>query len=84
MRDFSQVRGDGVIDVETAQSALNMLKIDELGLDAVDRKMLVAMIEIFKGGPVGLDGLLTCKYKLHGHGDTVGGFGEGKRSFVEV
>ncbi len=55
VRDFSQVRGDGVIDVETAQSALNMLKIDELGLDAVDRKMLVAMIEIFKGGPVGLD-----------------------------
>ena len=52
VRDFSQVRGDGVIDVETAQSALNMLKIDELGLDAVDRKMLVAMIEIFKGGPV--------------------------------
>ena len=32
-------------------------------------------------GPVGLDGLLTCKYKLHGHGDTVGGFGDGKRSF---
>ncbi len=55
VRDFSQVRGDGVIDVETAQSALNMLKIDELGLDAVDRKMLVAMIEIFKGGPVDLD-----------------------------
>ena len=55
VRDFSQVRGDGVIDVETAQSALNMLKIDELGLDAVDRKMLVATIEIFKGGPVGLD-----------------------------
>lgn len=55
VRDYSQVRGDGQIDVETAQEALNMLKIDELGLDAVDRKMLVAMIEIFKGGPVGLD-----------------------------
>ena len=55
VRDYSQVRGDGRIDVETAQEALNMLKIDELGLDAVDRKMLVAMIEIFKGGPVGLD-----------------------------
>ncbi|MBR0081926.1 MAG: Holliday junction branch migration DNA helicase RuvB [Clostridia bacterium] len=55
VRDYSQVRGDGVIDLAIAQEALGMLKIDELGLDAVDRKMLVAMIEIFKGGPVGLD-----------------------------
>ena len=55
VRDYSQVRGEGVIDLGTAQEALSMLKIDELGLDAVDRKMLVAMIEIFKGGPVGLD-----------------------------
>ena len=55
VRDYSQVRGNGVIDVPTAQNALNMLKIDELGLDAVDRKMLTAMIEIFRGGPVGLD-----------------------------
>ena len=55
VRDYSQVRGSGVIDLRTAQDALNMLKIDELGLDAVDRKMLIAMIEIFRGGPVGLD-----------------------------
>ena len=55
VRDYSQVRGNGVIDLKTAQDALVMLKIDELGLDAVDRKMLVAMIEVFKGGPVGLD-----------------------------
>lgn len=55
VRDYSQVRGNGVVDLETAQDALSMLKIDELGLDAVDRKMLTAMIEIFKGGPVGLD-----------------------------
>lgn len=55
VRDYSQVRGSGVIDLRTAQDALFMLKIDELGLDAVDRKMLIAMIEIFKGGPVGLD-----------------------------
>ena len=55
VRDYSQVRGSGIIDLKTAQDALSMLKIDELGLDAVDRKMLVAMIEIFKGGPVGLD-----------------------------
>ena len=55
VRDYSQVRGNGVIDLATAQGALSMLKIDELGLDAVDRKMLVAMIETFRGGPVGLD-----------------------------
>ena len=55
VRDYSQVRGSGVIDLPTAQGALSMLKIDELGLDAVDRKMLTAMIEIFRGGPVGLD-----------------------------
>ncbi len=55
VRDYSQVRGSGVVNLETAQEALSMLKIDELGLDAVDRKMLTAMIEIFKGGPVGLD-----------------------------
>jgi len=55
VRDYSQVRGTGVVDLKTAQDALSMLKIDELGLDAVDRKMLTAMIEIFRGGPVGLD-----------------------------
>jgi len=55
VRDYSQVRGNGVIDLRTAQGALGMLKIDELGLDAVDRKMLTAMIETFRGGPVGLD-----------------------------
>ena len=55
VRDYSQVRGNGVIDLETAQNALAMLKIDELGLDAVDRRMLTAMIETFRGGPVGLD-----------------------------
>lgn len=55
VRDYSQVRGNGVIDLQTAQNALQMLKIDELGLDAVDRRMLTAMIEVFKGGPVGLD-----------------------------
>ncbi|MDD3401046.1 MAG: Holliday junction branch migration DNA helicase RuvB [Eubacteriales bacterium] len=55
VRDFSQVKRRGIIDLETAQSALEMLAIDELGLDAVDLKMLYAMIDIFKGGPVGLD-----------------------------
>ena len=57
VRDFAQVKGAGIIDTVIAQKALAMLAIDELGLDAVDRRMLKAMIEIFKGGPVGLDTL---------------------------
>lgn len=55
VRDYAQVCGTGRIDLDTAREALEMLMIDELGLDAVDRRMLIAMIEIFKGGPVGLD-----------------------------
>ena len=55
VRDYAQVKGSGAIDVPTAQKALSMLAIDELGLDAVDRRMLTAMIEIFRGGPVGLE-----------------------------
>ena len=57
VRDYAEVKGTGLIDTPTAQKALSMLAIDELGLDAVDRRMLVAMIEIFKGGPVGLETL---------------------------
>lgn len=57
VRDYAEVKGNGRVDTSIAQKALSMLAIDELGLDAVDRRMLVAMIEIFKGGPVGLDTL---------------------------
>ena len=55
VRDYAQVRGNGVIDLETARAALEMLAIDEIGLDAVDRRMLSAMIEKFGGRAVGLD-----------------------------
>ena len=55
VRDYAQVRGNGTIDLETARAALEMLAIDELGLDAVDRRMLSAMIEKFGGRAVGLD-----------------------------
>lgn len=55
VRDYAQVKGDGDVTLQLAQDALSMLRIDELGLDAVDIKMLTAMIDIFKGGPVGLD-----------------------------
>ena len=57
VRDFAQVRGTGKIDVNVAQEALDMLEVDELGLDRTDRTMLRAMIEKFGGGPVGLDTL---------------------------
>lgn len=57
VRDFAQVRGDGVITGELAKAALNILEIDELGLDRIDRTMLMTMIQKFGGGPVGLDTL---------------------------
>ena len=57
VRDFAEVRGDGRITVENAREALDILEIDELGLDNTDRTMLRIMIERFGGGPVGLDTL---------------------------
>jgi Holliday junction DNA helicase RuvB len=55
VRDFAQVRADGVITREVAEEALRRLEIDELGLDETDRRILHAIIEKFDGGPVGLD-----------------------------
>ena len=55
VRDYAQVRGNGEIDLETARAGLDMLAIDEMGLDAVDRRMLATMIEQVGGRPVGLD-----------------------------
>lgn len=57
VRDFAQVRGDGTITLKSAKYALNMLEIDELGLDNVDRRMLQTIIDFYDGGPVGLDTL---------------------------
>lgn len=57
VRDFAEVRGNGRITVEVAQKALDMLEVDELGLDHTDRTMLRTMMEKFGGGPVGLDTL---------------------------
>lgn len=53
VRDYAQVRGDGVIDKKTAQAGLDMLSIDEFGLDATDRRILSTMIEKFAGRPCG-------------------------------
>ncbi len=55
VRDYAQVRGDGIITLEAAQEALLLLEIDALGLDDLDRRVLKAIIEKFNGGPVGLD-----------------------------
>jgi len=55
VRDVAQVRGDGDITKELADTALRMIQIDDLGLDAIDHKMLRTMITSFDGGPVGLD-----------------------------
>ena len=57
VRDFAEVRGDGRITLQNARESLDVLEIDELGLDNTDRTMLSVMIERFGGGPVGLDTL---------------------------
>jgi len=57
VRDFAQVRADGVITREVADNALSRLEVDKLGLDALDRRMLRSIIEFYGGGPVGLDTL---------------------------
>lgn len=59
VRDFAQVLNDGVVSQEVAQSALDRLRVDHLGLDAVDHKYLRGIIERFKGGPVGLEALAS-------------------------
>jgi Holliday junction DNA helicase RuvB len=55
VRDFAQVRGNGVVTHDIASSALDLLQVDPLGLDDVDRRVLRAIIEKFGGGPVGLN-----------------------------
>jgi Holliday junction DNA helicase RuvB len=57
VRDYAQVRAQGSISREVADAALKMLDVDALGLDVMDRKLLLAVIEKFAGGPVGLDNL---------------------------
>lgn len=57
VRDFAQVKADGVITDEVANSALEMLEVDKLGLDSTDKRMLLTVINLYDGGPVGLDTL---------------------------
>lgn len=60
VRDFAQVKFDGHITEQVAQTALDLLEVDKLGLDRIDRSMLLTMIEKFAGGPVGLDTLAAA------------------------
>ena len=57
VRDFAQVRGGGVITKEIADEALVRLEVDKAGLDSIDRRMLRSIIELYNGGPVGLEAL---------------------------
>jgi len=55
VRDYAQVRGDGVVTVEVTDAALQLMDVDALGLDDLDRKVLSTIIAKFGGGPVGLE-----------------------------
>ena len=60
VRDFAQIKGNGTIDIEIARFALKALNVDAHGLDEMDNKILVTIIDKFKGGPVGLTTLATA------------------------
>jgi Holliday junction DNA helicase RuvB len=60
VRDYSEVKADGKVNIETAGRALDMLSIDKNGFDHMDRRMLMTMIEKFDGGPVGIDSIAAA------------------------
>ena len=60
VRDFAQVKYDGIITEDVARTALDLMDVDKLGLDRIDRNMLMTMIDKFEGGPVGLDTLAAA------------------------
>lgn len=60
VRDYAEVKSDGVVTAELADSALNMLNVDERGFDHMDRRLLMAMINNFEGGPVGVESLAAA------------------------
>jgi Holliday junction DNA helicase RuvB len=57
VRDYAQVRGDGTVDEVSATAAMDMLEVDPHGFDAMDRRLLLTVIEKFDGGPVGVESL---------------------------
>ena len=60
VRDYAQVKGDGIVTKASADAALNMLKVDAQGFDHMDRRLLLALLEKFDGGPVGVDSLAAA------------------------
>lgn len=60
VRDYAEVKGNGIISVDIAQKALEMLDVDQHGFDLMDRKLLLAVIEQFNGGPVGVDSIAAA------------------------
>ncbi len=60
VRDYAEVKADGVVTAEVADAALSMLDVDAAGFDLMDRKLLTAILEKFSGGPVGLDNLAAA------------------------
>ena len=60
VRDFAQVKYDGIITEEVAKTALDLMDVDKMGLDHIDRNLLLTMIQKFEGGPVGLDTLAAA------------------------
>ena len=60
VRDYAEVKGDGTIGAEIADSALNMLNVDQRGFDHQDRRLLLTLMEKFEGGPVGVDSLAAA------------------------
>lgn len=60
VRDYAEVKGDGLVEQKTADAALDMLNVDQQGFDHMDRRLLLAMIEKFDGGPVGVDSLAAA------------------------
>ena len=60
MRDFAQVKGNGAIDTNISRIALKALNIDKYGLDEIDNKILLTIIDKFRGGPVGITTIATA------------------------
>jgi Holliday junction DNA helicase RuvB len=60
VRDYAEVKGSGILNRNMADQALNMLKVDEYGFDQMDRRLLLAIIENFSGGPVGVDSMAAA------------------------
>jgi Holliday junction DNA helicase RuvB len=60
VRDYALVRANGEVDMATAQAALDMLEVDPFGFDYLDRKLLLAVVDQFEGGPVGLENLAAA------------------------